>query len=52
MSGSRAMGRDVRKSQRQEPWVPGGVLGNQDRSKGLDAHSETPKEMLRSSWQT
>lgn len=52
MSGSRALGRNIRKSQGQEPWVPGGDLGNQGGSKGLDTHSETPKEMLRSSWQT
>lgn len=29
VSGSRALGRDVKKSQRQEPWVPGGGPGNQ-----------------------
>ena len=52
VSGSRALGRNIRKSQGQEPWVPGGDLGNQGGSKGLDTHSETPKEMLRSSWQT
>ena len=52
MSGSRALGRDVRESQGQEFQVSGRRLGDQGRSEGLDAHPETPKEMPRSSWQT